>query len=178
MRDSGAGGQSLKVRRRVARYLPCELVCQTTLAVDDSIRCLEVESRGARVGREEQAACRITLKLVDQLMPLFLRHGAIEPNVVEVEALDPGLDEREHCRPFGEQHDLARFLRAWSSSRARVCPPGRCCPHSCARVAAPRIQVNTVKGNSLRANSNNSDVRSDFAIEAALVHAQVARCIP
>ena len=42
----------------------------------------------------------------------------------------------------------------------------------------PRVQVNTVKGDTLRANSNNGDVRPDFAIEAILVHAQVARRIP
>jgi hypothetical protein len=42
----------------------------------------------------------------------------------------------------------------------------------------PRVQVNTVKGDALCANSNNRDVRPHFAIEAVLVHAQVARRIP
>jgi hypothetical protein len=45
-------------------------------------------------------------------------------------------------------------------------------------LVRPRVQVNTVKGNSLLANSNSEDVRSDFAIETVLVHAQVARRIP
>jgi hypothetical protein len=44
-------------------------------------------------------------------------------------------------------------------------------------LVCPRVQVNTVKGNSLRANSNGGDLRSDLAIEAVLVHTEVARRI-
>jgi len=41
--------------------------------VDDRVRRLKVEPSRARVGREERATCRVTLKLVHQLLPLLLR---------------------------------------------------------------------------------------------------------
>jgi hypothetical protein len=41
----------------------------------------------------------------------------------------------------------------------------------------PGVQVNTVKGDSLPTNANHCDVRADLAVEAVLVHTQVARGI-
>ena len=79
--------------------------------IDDRIGSLKVEPRRARVGREEEAAGGIVLKLMDQLLALFLRDGAIEPHGIELEPLDPLSDEIQHRRPFGEEHDLARILR-------------------------------------------------------------------
>jgi hypothetical protein len=78
--------------------------------IDHGIRCLEVEPRRACVRREEHPACRIALELVDQLLALLLRNGSVEPHVVEFEPFDLSFDQREHRRPFGEEHDLARFL--------------------------------------------------------------------
>jgi hypothetical protein len=42
----------------------------------------------------------------------------------------------------------------------------------------PAVQVKTVKGNSFHTNSNDAEVWSDLAVEAVLVHAEVARCVP
>ena len=79
--------------------------------IDDRVGGLQIESRRAGVGREEEAAAWIMLKLMDQLLPLFLRHRAIEPDGVEFEALDPLPDEVQHGRPFGEEHDFAPVFR-------------------------------------------------------------------
>ena len=79
--------------------------------IDDGVGGLQIESRRASVGREEEAAGWIVLKLMDQLLPLFLRHRAIEPDGVEFEALDPLPDEVQHGRPFGEEHDFAPVFR-------------------------------------------------------------------
>ncbi len=41
------------------------------------------------------------------VLPLLLRHRAVEPHVVELALLEQRLDQVQHRRPFGEQHDLA-----------------------------------------------------------------------
>jgi len=41
-------------------------------------------------------------------------------------------------------------------------------------LVCPGVQVNTVKRNPLRTNANRRDTRADIAIEAILIHAQLA----
>jgi len=61
---------------------PCDALLKNgriprQIDIDYGIRRLEVEPRRARVGGEEHATGRIVLKLVHQLLPLFLRDGSV-----------------------------------------------------------------------------------------------------
>lgn len=44
-------------------------------------------------------------------------------------------------------------------------------------VVRPSIEVNAVEGDSLDADAQSEDAGADFAIEAVLVHAEVAGCV-
>src|SRR5262245_66040869 len=79
--------------------------------VDNGVCCLQVEPGRACVGREEYAACRVTLKLVHQLLPLALWDGSVQPDAIELQSLDLPFDQCEHSRPLGEEHNLALLFR-------------------------------------------------------------------
>jgi hypothetical protein len=40
-------------------------------------------------------------------------------------------------------------------------------------VVGPRVEVKAVKGDALRSDRDDSDVRTDFAVEPVLVHAEI-----
>ena len=140
--------------------------------VDDRVRRLKVEPGGTGVGREEQAAGRIVLKLVHQLLPLFLRHRAVEPDEIELKPPEQRLDQRRasssirrRARPCALPPLPARrtgppAARACSTSPALPCPRGRCCSAAMRAIS-----------NAFRSRSRSISVIYFFAtIELTITH--------
>ena len=117
--------------------------------VDHRVGRLKIQARRAGVGGDEQPAARIVLETVDQLLPLLLRHRAVQPHVIQLALARASARSgrawwsiRRRAAPCGPARRTARraILRgipACSNSPASSSPPGTCCWPTCGTSTGP-----------------------------------------
>ena len=66
---------------------------------------------GPRVGGQKRNAAGVPLEPVHQALPFHLGNGAVQPDETRASSGQDGLDQVQHRRPFGEENDLAPYLR-------------------------------------------------------------------